>query len=56
MKLDAPYVMHILDCIAKIQKFCKGKTKDTFSTDELVRDATVRNIEIIGEAAKNLSK
>ncbi len=56
MKQDEPYILHILDAAAKIREFCKGRNKETFFKDELVREASVRKLEIIGEAAKNLSK
>lgn len=38
----------------KIIRYTKGMTFDDFLKNELVRDAVLRNIEIIGEAAKNL--
>jgi len=56
MKEDAPYAMHILDAIASINRFCKGKTKEEFLANEMLREAVVRKLEIIGEASKRLSK
>lgn len=54
-KDDLAYIEHILDCIRKIQRFSKGLTFKEFSDDELVQDAIIRNIEVIGEAAKKIS-
>ena len=54
-KNDLAYIDHILDCIRKIQKFSKGLTIIEFSKNELVQDAIIRNIEIIGEASKKIS-
>ena len=54
-KNDLAYIDHILDCIRKIQKFSKGLTFNEFSKNELVQDAIIRNIEIIGEASKKIS-
>jgi len=55
MKADGPYVLHILDAIAKIREFCKGMSRAGFAKDERTREAVVRKLEIIGEAAKHLS-
>lgn len=54
-KNDLAYIDHILDCIRKIQRFSKGLNLMKFSEDELVQDAIIRNIEVIGEASKKIS-
>jgi uncharacterized protein with HEPN domain len=54
-KNDLAYIDHIIDCIRKIQEFSKGLTLKEFSKNELVQDAIIRNIEIIGEASKKIS-
>ncbi len=48
------YLSHIIEAIGKVRKYTKGFERDDFLQNELVQDAVVRNIEIIGEAAKNL--
>ena len=48
------YINDILDSIEKIEKFCHDMSYDQFIADEKTRDAVVRNLEIIGEAAKNI--
>ncbi len=53
---DAIYLQHILDAIVKIEKYLQGYSKDTFLETTLVQDAVIRQIEIIGEAAKQLSR
>jgi uncharacterized protein with HEPN domain len=55
-KDDLAYIDHILDCIRKINKFSSGLTFNNFKTNELVQDAIIRNIEIIGEASKKVSE
>ncbi len=52
VKDDLAYIDHILDCIRKINEFSKWLTLKEFKTNELVQDAIIRNIEIIGEASK----
>ena len=55
MKKDPEiYLGHILEAIEKIKKFSKDMDRDEFLENDLVMDAVVRNIEIIGEAIKNL--
>lgn len=49
------YVDDILSAIKKINKFCTGIEKDNFMKNELLMDAVVRNLEIIGEAASKLT-
>jgi len=53
---DKLLILDILDCIAKIQRYTMGYTMREFSRDTKTIDAVVRNIEIIGEAAKHLSR
>jgi len=54
-KDDLAYIGHILLCIRKIKKYMRGLTKAQFKENELVQDAVIRNIEIIGEASKSIS-
>jgi|SRR3989338_5642060 len=50
------FLGHIRDAIDLIEKFTRGYTKDNFLQDQLVQSAVVRQIEIIGEATKNISE
>jgi uncharacterized protein with HEPN domain len=47
------YLARILECIQKIERFTAGG-KDHFFRDVMVQDAVLRNLEVIGEAAKRL--
>lgn len=53
---DLAYINHTLDCIRKIQRFSKGLKLNEFCENELVQDAIIRNIEVIGEASKKVSE
>jgi uncharacterized protein with HEPN domain len=55
-KNDSAYLSHILNSIERIEDYTKGMEKDDFLSSNLVQDGTIRQIEIIGEAARNLSK
>ena len=47
-------IADIIRCCEKILRFTAGMSRDQLAGDELVTDAVLRNIEIIGEATKNL--
>ena len=49
------YLLHILEAIKSIEEYLKGFDFQKFSKDKKTIDATVRELEIIGEAANNLS-
>lgn len=48
------YIDDIIEAITKIELYSKGVSLDRFSKDSKVIDATIRNFEIIGEAAKHI--
>lgn len=55
MKDDLAYIEHILLSISKINDYTKGMTRKDFEANEMVQDAVIRNIEIVGEATKKIS-
>jgi len=48
------YLVHMLDAVGQIQEYTSGKSYGDFSTNRLLQDAVVRNIEILGEASRKL--
>jgi uncharacterized protein with HEPN domain len=55
MKKDPKiFIMHVLECIERIEEYMKEITKDEFFSSVQLQDAVIRRIEIIGEAVKNL--
>ena len=46
------YLKHILDAIGRIGKYTKGMDENSFYSSDLVQAAVIREIQIIGEAAK----
>jgi len=48
------YLRDILEAIRKIEKYTENISLDDFVKDELLQDGVVRNLEIIGEAVKNI--
>jgi uncharacterized protein with HEPN domain len=50
------YLNHILEAIARIQSYTAGMTQDAFILSPITQDAVIRNVEIIGEACRNILK
>ncbi len=53
---DRVYLSHILQSVSLIEKYTENLTEEEFLSNSLVQDGTIRQIQIIGEATKNLSK
>ncbi len=54
-KNDLVFIEHILDSINAIEDFSKNISKEELISNRLRKSAIVREIEIIGEAVKNIS-
>ncbi|MGH7216842.1 MAG: HepT-like ribonuclease domain-containing protein [Nitrospiraceae bacterium] len=52
---DHVYLRHILDAVAQIRAYLNGLDRNGFDTNRQVQDAVIRQLEIIGEAAKRIS-
>jgi len=52
---DALYLHHILDAIARVEKYTQGLDQAGFNKNDLVQDGVIRQITVIGEAVKLLS-
>ena len=50
------YIEDIADSIKRIKAYTKNISFEQFTKDNMRIDAVIRNFEIIGEAAKNVSK
>ena len=48
------YLNHILESIARIERYVEGFDHVSFLNNELIQDAVIRNMEIIGEASRNV--
>lgn len=50
------FVDDILESIGRIEQYVKGLSYNEFVKKQMVIDAVVRNLEIIGEASKNIKE
>lgn len=50
------YLRHILDAIERIRSYTEPLSREGFEATPMAVDAVVRNIEIIGEAGRNITQ
>lgn len=55
-RLPKLYLEDILTSISNIDEYTKGLSFKDFKSDKKTIDAVVRNLEIIGEAARNIGQ
>jgi uncharacterized protein with HEPN domain len=48
------YVEDMLEFISKLEKYTKNITFEQFLEDDLLQDAVLRNLTVMGEAAKHI--
>ncbi len=48
------FIEDIKEAIDKINRYIQGLNYETFLKNDMVQDAVIRNLEIVGEAAKNI--
>ena len=54
-RTDQDFLRDIEEAIHRIRAYTAGMTYEAFLDDTKTQDAAIRNLEIIGEAAKNLT-
>jgi len=50
------YLGHILEAIERIQEYVRNLDEAGFSSTKIVQDAVIRNLEVIGEASRNIER
>lgn len=53
---ESLYLTDIQEACEKVLRFTKGMTYKDFVNDDLHFDAVLRNLEVVGEAVKNISE
>jgi len=56
MKDDQIYLRHIQQAIEKIEKYVKPVEYEAFIANDMMFDAVVRELQVIGEATKRFSE
>lgn len=55
MKRNELYLQHILECVITIEEYTH-EGQQAFYESKIIQDAVIKNLEIIGEATKRISK
>ncbi|MCX5643743.1 MAG: DUF86 domain-containing protein [Phycisphaerae bacterium] len=55
MKDDKLYLIHIGECIDRIEAYTQGMAKEAFLASSLVQDAVIRNLQTMAESTQRLS-
>ena len=55
MKEDRLYLIHISECIGRIEKYLPDRSKQTFLSSSLLQDAVLRNLQTMAESTQRLS-
>lgn len=50
------YLHHMLDAVDTVEEYLLGVDEAKFKNTRLIQDGVIRQIEIIGEAARHISK
>lgn len=56
MQPDEVRIRHMVDAASTAIRFVAGRTRDDLDTDEMLRLALTKLVEIVGEAAKQVSE
>ena len=48
------FLLHILESIERIDNFTKETSQEKFLESEIIQDAVIRRLMVIGEAVKNI--
>ena len=50
------YLGHILEAIERIQRYVRDIDEVGFLASQIIQDAVIRNLEVIGEASRNVER
>jgi uncharacterized protein with HEPN domain len=52
---DTAYLLHITNAINQIEHYTRGMSESEFLSRPMVQDAVMRQIEVVAQAAQNIS-
>jgi uncharacterized protein with HEPN domain len=56
MKGDALYLIHISECIERIESYVDVRDRQAFMASTLIQDAVLRNLQVLCESTQQLSE
>jgi uncharacterized protein with HEPN domain len=48
------YLQHIVEAVERVRTYTDQITRDSFLSSPMIQDAVIRNLEVIGEACRNV--
>jgi len=54
MKDDKLYLIHISECIGRIEQYLPDRSKHAFLSSTLLQDAILRNLQTMAESTQHL--
>jgi len=55
MKDDKLYLIHISECIERVEQYVGEGGRDAFMADMLIQDAVLRNLQVLAESTQRVS-
>jgi uncharacterized protein with HEPN domain len=55
LKDDKLYIIHIRECIQRIEEYLGGGGKETFMASNLIQDAIILNLQLLSESTMRVS-
>lgn len=55
MKDDKLYLIHISECIERVESYVHDVDKNAFLESSLIQDAVIRNLQVMAESTQRLS-
>ncbi|MCB2160665.1 DUF86 domain-containing protein [bacterium] len=52
---DRLYLIHIKECLDKIDLYIQGENQKSFEDNSMLQDAVIRNLQILSESTQRLS-
>lgn len=56
MKNDRLYLIHIQECLQRIENYTRGYDQGRFMDSPMVQDAVIRNLQVMAESTQKLSE
>jgi uncharacterized protein with HEPN domain len=55
MKNDKLYLIHLRECIERIEGYVKDVDREAFLASTITQDAVLRNLQVLAESTQRLS-
>lgn len=56
MKDDRLYLIHIIECLHRVENYTRDYDQEKFMDSPMVQDAVIRNLQVMAESTQKLSE